>query len=119
MEQTDAACASTTVLNTDIFMARCDDRLRSFDGKWPKHFFIKPSDLARNGFYSEGRSDWTKCFSCKLILKDWKPIDQVELEHYRWSPNCAYLQMTSCSPKSNKNSKGVGRDVFNSCACDA
>lgn len=116
MEQTDSAqVPRSQVLGIDLYMSNANDRLQSFKDRWPKHFFIKPLDLANAGFYYYGQGDKVQCFFCKLILKDWCQSDIAQEEHFKWSSDCAFLQMTFCGPRSHNINRG--KEVYN-CGCD-
>ncbi len=81
-------------------MRNCEERLKTFE-EWPKYLKPGASDLAMAGFYYTGMGDRVMCFSCKVILKNWKPADTVWGEHLRWNPACEYLKMAYCRPKSS------------------
>ena len=67
-------------------------RLQSF-ASWPKFMRPKPEQLALCGFIYRGFSDHTTCFCCNITLSEWEPNDDVQMEHLRWSQNCAFLKM--------------------------
>jgi len=69
-------------------------RLATFEG-WPPSLNQKPEDLAKAGFYYEGRADEVKCFSCDGGLSSWEPEDTPEEEHRMWFPNCAFISLLS------------------------
>lgn len=60
------------------------------DEKWP-HEKPSPEYLARIGFYYIGQGDAVRCFACNLTLSRWRPNDDPEADHRRWSPNCPFL----------------------------
>lgn len=71
-------------------MCSIESRLNSFKG-WPTGKTQKPDQLAIGGFYYYGTSDRVICFYCGLGLKDWKPEDNIWLEHALHSSKCPYL----------------------------
>ena len=63
-------------------------RLQSFKywgGVLPKE------EVAEAGFYMIARRDVVKCFSCHVVLQDWKRTDNVIDRHLRISPICPFL----------------------------
>lgn len=65
-------------------------RLETFK-HWPISF-IKPDDLACNGFYYLGRGDEVRCAFCQVQIKQWEESDNPATEHKRWAPQCTFLQ---------------------------
>ena len=64
-------------------MARYERRLHSFKG-WPKQMAQHPIDMVRSGFYYSGSGD---------VVKEWNSVDNIDFEHYKFSPQCKYLMM--------------------------
>lgn len=62
----------------------------TFKKTWP-HKYIKPSKLAKSGFFYVGPFDRVQCVFCKTVLEKWKPNDDVNGEHKRFAPNCPLL----------------------------
>lgn len=72
------------------------DRVVSFQN-WPVQLLQNKHALASAGFYYTNNSDIVKCFSCGLRLGQWLKSDDIWKEHYKWSPNCPYINMVgSC-----------------------
>ena len=81
--------ASNTLASSDMKMEV--RRLATFDSRWPTLCPVKPTELARSGFYFKGKDDWVQCFACCLILKNWQPGDTPEGEHRKYKPLCPFL----------------------------
>lgn len=73
-------------------MRREDERLKTFDHRWPKDAFVKPADLARTGFYFLGRNDEVRCAFCKIEIGRFERGDDPAGEHLRWAPQCPLLR---------------------------
>lgn len=73
-----------------------DARLNTFDA-WPKQMTPDKYRLAKCGFVYSGKGDKVTCFQCGLHLKDWERNDDPWQEHYKWSSQCDYLNMTGWS----------------------
>ena len=60
-------------------------RLQSF-----KHWggVLPAQELAEGGYYMIARCDVVRCFSCNVVVQDWKRSDNVIDEH---NPNCSFL----------------------------
>ena len=69
-------------------------RLNSFE-RWPV-IFIKPVDLAANGFYFTKHSDGVKCFECSLYICKWVEGDTPATLHKRWSSTCRFIKKLPC-----------------------
>ncbi|KAK3590332.1 hypothetical protein CHS0354_011852 [Potamilus streckersoni] len=67
------------------------NRLSTFKN-WPNHLTQTPRELAHAGFYSLGKDDVVRCFSCDGGLKNWEPEDDPWIEHARWFSDCDYLR---------------------------
>ena len=84
------------------------ERLRTFE-TWPKQMIPDKYSLAKYGFIYTGQGDQTRCFRCKLVLKEWERTDLPYREHRRWSPHCDFLNMiggehvTHASPSTNNH----------------
>ncbi len=82
------------MMNSLLQYRYCSARLKTFS-LWPKHFKPEAIILARSGFIYLGKSDRVQCFSCGLILCDWKPEDDPYVEHFNHQfTNCDYLNRT-------------------------
>ena len=62
---------------------------------WPPGLRQKPEELARSGFFYEGRSDQVRCFSCDGGLSSWEEEDSPAKEHAKWFSRCTFLNLTS------------------------
>ncbi|XP_053676582.1 death-associated inhibitor of apoptosis 1 [Anopheles nili] len=80
----DLACMSSEYFHIE------EHRLRTFS-HWPVSF-IRPSDLARYGFYYVGSQDTVKCYFCRVEIGLWEPQDDVIQEHLQYSPFCPLLK---------------------------
>lgn len=89
-------------------------RLRTFQG-WPRGLRQRPEELARAGFYYEGRADHVKCFSCDGGLCSWEPEDLPEIEHRKWFPECAFVSLNHQPPPTLNTAINVmsNRDITN------
>lgn len=67
------------------------DRLRSFSN-WPSHKTQTPHEMASAGFFYKGYGDFTQCFFCGGVLKDWEAEDNPLIEHARHFHDCAFAQ---------------------------
>lgn len=77
-------------------------RLKSFD-KWPLTY-VKPKDLAKNGFYYLYFKDLVQCAFCNLKLNDWKEGDCIKNRH----PHCKLsLKNPKCYKKILKNAQCI------------
>ncbi len=70
----------------------CKVRLETFKD-WPKYLRPKPVLLARAGLCYSCMSDRVSCFECKVVLHNWRAWEDPLQEHYKASPNCAYLKI--------------------------
>lgn len=76
--------------NKSINLYDEENRLRTFDNKWP-HAFISPHILAKIGLSYIGPHDQVKCVFCQIKISTWELGDNEVTEHFRWSPNCSLL----------------------------
>lgn len=87
--------------NNDTFMTTWEERFHSFH-TWPLDIKPLPADMAAAGFYhSNKRTDAVTCFSCKLILKDWKKEDNPIKHHLEQSTifrPCAWISKVTNQP---------------------
>jgi hypothetical protein len=77
--------------STDVKYHSEKVRLLSFQDRWLDDYFVRPQDLARNGFIHIGPRDKVKCVFCLNSLKDWEPNDSVEGEHRNHYPDCPFI----------------------------
>ncbi|NP_076477.3 baculoviral IAP repeat-containing protein 3 isoform X1 [Rattus norvegicus] len=53
---------------------------------------VSERSLARAGFYYTGVNDKVKCFSCGLMLDNWKQGDSPIEKHRKLYPSCSFVQ---------------------------
>lgn len=100
-----------SILNT-IFLETANEyyryewrRLLSFYdplNSWPV-ISIRPSVLARYGFYYTKHLDIVRCFSCNLILGSWQNGDDPLHDHIELRPDCSFLRNLMDIPIYNNN----------------
>ncbi|XP_050418713.2 baculoviral IAP repeat-containing protein 7 [Patella vulgata] len=71
-------------------------RLRTF-GNWPRYLAVRPTELARAGFYYLGSADRVQCAFCRGILRDWEEAESPVAEHWRYFSSCEFLRGTDRS----------------------
>lgn len=70
-----------------------DDRIKSFtEQSWPHAIYQTAKSMARTGFFYSYYGDLVVCFYCGTGIMQWTVFDDPELEHAKWSYNCAYLK---------------------------
>lgn len=70
------------------------ERLKTFMN-WPC-LFVKPEELAKNGFYYTQKWDKVKCFECNVEIFQWAENDIPEEEHRKWANDCNFVQNLPC-----------------------
>jgi len=60
-------------------------------------------ELAEAGFISCNRGDLVMCWSCKVVIGDWECTDIPWVEHWKFSPNCEFVQKNLDKIKSRLN----------------
>ena len=76
---------------TKQYMQSEDERLRSFTSSWPLPTNFKRK-LAEAGFYAKGHDDETECFTCGIVLTDWKVEDDPCRRHLQANPSCTFIK---------------------------
>ena len=66
-------------------------RLHSF-AQWPYSHIVTSYQLASVGFYYTGEGTKVICFSCGLVVRDWKRGDVPLLVHCRTNPDCLFIK---------------------------
>jgi hypothetical protein len=66
-----------------------------FGVDWPVDF-IKPEDLAANGFIYTGNKDIVTCVFCGIRLEKWRPDETPQEEHKYWNPCCLLIRGFNC-----------------------
>uniref|UniRef100_A0A8C8SWB5 RING-type E3 ubiquitin transferase n=1 Tax=Pelusios castaneus TaxID=367368 RepID=A0A8C8SWB5_9SAUR len=59
---------------------------------FPLNVPVSERSLARAGFYYTGMKDKVKCFSCGLMLDNWKQGDSAMEKHKQLYPSCSFIQ---------------------------
>lgn len=59
---------------------------------FPLNVPVSERSLARAGFYYTGLKDKVKCFSCGLMLDNWKKGDSALDKHKQLYPSCNFVQ---------------------------
>ena len=87
--------------NNNTYMTSWDERFTSFR-TWPLDVKPLPAAMALAGFYHSNKStDAVTCFSCKLILKDWKQQDDPIQRHLQQpfiSRPCPWISKVTNQP---------------------
>ncbi|XP_043927008.1 baculoviral IAP repeat-containing protein 2-like isoform X2 [Protopterus annectens] len=65
--------------------------------KFPSSVAVSERSLADAGFYYTGVNDRVKCFSCGLMLDNWKSGDIPIEKHKCFYPSCSFAQSLSSS----------------------
>lgn len=74
-------------------------RMNSF-GSWPVGIKQKPENLSDAGFFYNGQSDITICFSCGLVVNEWEEADDPWIVHKSLAEkDCAYLRLNQSQIK--------------------
>ena len=58
---------------------------------WPIPDIISTNDLAKDGFYYLRIKDSVACIFCRIIVGKWNYGDDVQNEHRKLNPNCAFI----------------------------
>ena len=68
-------------------------RNESFAG-WPgKTNFVRPEELADNGFVYTGIADKVRCVFCGATFEEWEEGDSPYTEHREQSPGCPLVKI--------------------------
>ncbi|KAF8774241.1 Apoptosis inhibitor IAP like protein [Argiope bruennichi] len=86
------------------------NRLNSFTGKWPL-CFIKPKDLAHNGFFYLQSEDKVQCAFCNVIIDDWNVGDKPVKKHMMKNPKCEFLMTADAGNVPFSKPKPVAKNV--------
>lgn len=89
-----SAQSSFDTTDSNLYMSDIQNRIKTFQGKWPDNAPVEPNKLARAGFYraESERSDEVRCFVCDCTVSDWKFSDDAIRRHKTASPNCEFLK---------------------------
>ncbi|NP_001090613.1 uncharacterized protein LOC100036859 [Xenopus laevis] len=66
-------------------------RLSTFSA-FPSNAQVSERSLAKAGFYYTGPDDKVKCFTCGLMLDNWKKGDNAFEKHKKLYPSCSFMQ---------------------------
>lgn len=69
-------------------------RISTFS-KFPANTPVSERSLAKAGFYYTGVDDKVRCFTCGLMLDNWKRGDNAFEKHKRLYPSCSFIQNAS------------------------
>ncbi|XP_062983181.1 inhibitor of apoptosis protein-like isoform X1 [Elgaria multicarinata webbii] len=69
-------------------------RMSTFSN-FPLNVPVSERSLARAGFYYTGLKDKVKCYSCGLMLDNWKKGDNALDKHRQLCPSCSFVQSLS------------------------
>ena len=64
------------------------DSFREYDSSLP----VSKYALADAGFFLTRLPDFTECFACGMVLKDWEEGDEPMKEHKSLAPRCVYVK---------------------------
>jgi len=64
--------------------------------------------MAASGWFYLGNLDRTQCFSCGGVLRNWRKLDNPNVEHITHFPHCAMAQ-----GRENRNIPDEGKKVQN------
>ncbi|XP_018411857.1 PREDICTED: putative inhibitor of apoptosis [Nanorana parkeri] len=78
-------------------------RISTFS-KFPNNVPVSERSLAKAGFYYTGVDDKVKCFTCGLMLDNWKRGDIAFEKHKKLCPSCSFIQ--------NANSVNLGASLY-------
>ncbi|XP_023565271.1 baculoviral IAP repeat-containing protein 3 isoform X2 [Octodon degus] len=81
---------------------------------FPSGVPVSERSLARAGFYYTGVNDRVKCFSCGLMLDNWKRGDSPMEKHKKLYPSCSFVQnLTSVNTLEATSQPSVSSSVTN------
>ncbi|XP_063286492.1 baculoviral IAP repeat-containing protein 2 isoform X1 [Pelobates fuscus] len=70
----------------------CELYRMSTYSKFPSNVPVSERSLAKAGFYYTGVDDKVKCFTCGLMLDNWKKGDNAAEKHKKLYPSCTFIQ---------------------------
>ncbi|KAM8976739.1 baculoviral IAP repeat-containing protein 2 [Pelodytes ibericus] len=71
---------------------------------FPSNVPVTERSLAKAGFYYTGTDDKVKCFTCGLMLDNWKLGDVAAEKHKKLYPSCTFIQNASPNLALSSNS---------------
>ena len=72
-------------------LSRYSTRLESFR-EYDSSLPVSKYALADAGFFLVELPDYTECFACAMVLKDWEEGDEPMKEHKSLAPHCSYVK---------------------------
>ena len=72
-------------------LSRYSARLESFR-EYDSSLPVSKYALADAGFFLVELPDYTECFACAMVLKDWEEGDEPMKEHKSLAPHCSYVK---------------------------
>jgi len=73
-------------------MTNYEDRLSTFRCREWRLRFIRPTQMAKAGFYFENHLCCVKCAFCSLEITYWEPGDDPLVVHELKSPQCQFIK---------------------------
>jgi len=64
-----------------------------YESGWQSSVNISVIQLAEAGFFSIGKDDYVKCFSCDGGLCNWEDNDDPWIEHAKFFPDCVFVRL--------------------------
>ncbi|KAM9321017.1 baculoviral IAP repeat-containing protein 2 [Gastrophryne carolinensis] len=86
---------SNSAINMITYELSCELYRISTFSKFPANPPVSERSLAKAGFYYTGADDKVKCYSCGLMLDNWKKGDNPIEKHKRLYPSCSFIQNAS------------------------
>ncbi|XP_056417521.1 baculoviral IAP repeat-containing protein 2 [Hyla sarda] len=87
--------ATPSIKHTITMDLTCELYRISTFSKFPGSSPVSERSLAKAGFYYIGADDKVKCFSCGLMLDNWKKGDSAIEKHKKLYPSCSFIQNVS------------------------
>lgn len=87
--------STATIKNSITMDLSCELYRMSTFSKFPVTTPVSERSLAKAGFYYIGTDDKVKCFSCSLMLDNWKKGDNAVEKHKKLYPSCSFIQNVS------------------------
>ncbi|GIX94976.1 baculoviral IAP repeat-containing protein 7-A [Caerostris darwini] len=90
------------------------NRYNSFMGRWPLSY-VKPKDLAKNGFFYLLSEDRVQCAFCSIIIDIWNVGETPLKKHMKKAPKCPFLMASNVGniPNIYAETKTCGKIIKN------